>query len=74
MKMVQIRNMPERTHRLLKARAALSGLSLSEYLVRELNAIAERPSQEELLERLAEKSGHVSTEEVVAAVRSGRDR
>lgn len=71
-KMVQIRNLPEETHRILKARAALAGMSLSDYLVRALADLAERPSQDELLKRLAAKSGRVRTRDVVAAVHAGR--
>lgn len=71
-KMVQIRNLPEETHRVLKARAALEGTTLSQYLVAELNALAERPSQAELLARLAAQAGKVSTRDVVAAVHAGR--
>ena len=33
---VQIRNVPDDVHRKLKARAALAGMSISEYLLREL--------------------------------------
>jgi hypothetical protein len=39
-------------HRQLKARAALSGLPLSDYLIREVRKIAEYPSPEEMRERL----------------------
>jgi len=38
--MVQIRNMPDDLHRRLKSRAALAGMSLSEYLLRELRHVA----------------------------------
>jgi predicted nucleic acid-binding protein len=38
-------------HRQLKARAALSGLPLSDYLIREVRKIAEYPSPEEMRER-----------------------
>ena len=34
--MIQIRNVPDAVHRRLKAQAALEGLSLSEYLLREV--------------------------------------
>jgi plasmid stability protein len=47
--MVQIRNMPEDLHRKLKARAALAGMSLSEYLLDEVRRSAAKPSREELL-------------------------
>ena len=51
-RMVQIRNMPEAMHRKLKVRAAEAGLSLSEYLLRELKKAAEQPTVPEMLERL----------------------
>jgi plasmid stability protein len=52
-KMIQIRNVPEELHRVLKSRAALSGMSLSDYLLAELRRVAERPSRAELRARLA---------------------
>jgi len=54
-RMVQIRNMSDAMHRKLKARAAEAGLSLSEYLVRELRDSAEQPTVEEILERLRQR-------------------
>lgn len=50
--MIQIRNVPENLHRRLKSRAALAGMSLSDYLLREIRQVAERPTTEELLARL----------------------
>ena len=50
--MVQIRSVPDGLHRRLKARAAMAGMSLSEYLLGELRRVAETPTREELLERL----------------------
>ncbi|MEE8374797.1 MAG: hypothetical protein V3S26_00570 [Acidimicrobiia bacterium] len=50
-KMVQIRNMPDDVHRRLKARAVAGGLSLSEYLLRELTKVAEQSSWQEVAER-----------------------
>ncbi len=35
-KMIQIRNVPESLHRKLEARAAEAGMSLSDYLLREM--------------------------------------
>lgn len=52
--MLQIRNVPEDVHRKLKARAALAGMSMSEYALRELRKALERPTREELLARIAE--------------------
>jgi len=40
--MIQLRNVPDGLHRTLKARAALSGMSLSDYLVAEIRRAAER--------------------------------
>lgn len=50
---IQVRNVPEKVSRALKARAALEGRSLSDYVLTELQRIATRPSRTELLERLA---------------------
>jgi len=52
-KMIQIRDVPDALHRKLKSRAALSGMSLSAMLLKEIREIAERPTLEEMLARLA---------------------
>jgi plasmid stability protein len=73
--MIQVRNVPEALHRTLKARAALAGMSLSDYLLVELRRVAERPTREELRERL-EQRGSVrlksSVAELVAEERQAR--
>lgn len=51
-KMIQLRNVPDTLHRALKARAAMAGMSLSDYLLREIKEIEERPTLAELRERL----------------------
>lgn len=51
-KMIQLRNVPDALHRSLKARAALAGMSLSDYLLAEIREIAERPTLAELRDRL----------------------
>lgn len=51
-KMVQIRNVPQALHRTLKARAAASGQTLSDYLLAELARLASRPTRDEMLARL----------------------
>jgi len=51
-RMIQVRNVPEVLHRSLKARAATAGMSLSDYLLGELQEIAERPTLGEFRERL----------------------
>ena len=51
-KMVQVRNVPDALHRKLKARAAHSGQTLSDYLLAELERLATRPTREEMLARI----------------------
>lgn len=74
-KMIQLRNVPHALHRKLKARAALEGLSLSDYLIREIQQIAERPTTSELRERLRLRepvSPSISPLEAVREERSAR--
>ena len=52
-KMLQIRNIPDDMHRRLKSRAALAGTSMSEYVLREIRQSLERPTREELFNRIA---------------------
>lgn len=51
-KMIQLRNVPDNLHRTLKARAAMAGMSLSDYLLSEIKELEERPTLAELRERL----------------------
>ena len=53
MRMVQIRNVPDELHRKIKARAALAGMSLSDYLLLELRKTLDRPTRQELRECLS---------------------
>lgn len=55
-KMIQIRNVPDDVHRKLKVRAAASGLTLSDFLLRELGPLADRPTMEELRARIASRT------------------
>lgn len=55
--LVQIREVPDEVHRTLKARAAASGTSLSEYLRRLLERSAARPTPEELSARIRARGG-----------------
>lgn len=54
-KMLQVRNVPDELHRTLKVRAAQNGLTLSDYVLGELRAIAEKPTLTELLQELSER-------------------
>lgn len=74
-KMIQLRHVPEGLHRKLKARAALAGLSLSDYLLEEVRRVAERPTIAELKRRLAHRTSvtpRISPAEAVRAERDGR--
>lgn len=72
-KMIQIRNVPDALHRKLKSRAALAGLSLSDYLLRQAERIAEVPTMEEMRARIAALPPVHLTESVVDALRAERD-
>ena len=52
-KMIQIRNVPDELHRTLKVRAAKAGMTLSDYLLSEIEQIAQKPTLRELMDRLA---------------------
>jgi plasmid stability protein len=72
-KMIQIRNVPDDLHRRLKIRAAQKGLSLSEYLLRMAEREAERPTIEELTERIRRQSRGQLDIDSAAFVRALRD-
>src|ERR671930_14690 len=72
--MIQIRNVPDALHRRLKSRAALAGMSLSDYLLSEIRELAERPTREELRARLERRSAVTPSVAPAQAVRAERDR
>ncbi len=51
--MIQIRNVPASLHRQLKARAALEGVSMSRFVLREIERALARPSRREWLDAVA---------------------
>ena len=74
-KMIQIRNVPEPLHRKLKARAAMEGMTLSDYLMSEIRRSAEKPTLSELKERLKRRKPvalKISTAEAVRQERESR--
>jgi len=73
-RMIQVRHVPDDLHRTLKARAALEGLSLSDYLLREVRRIAERPTLDELRRRLAGRAPMVARVSPARAIRAERNR
>jgi hypothetical protein len=72
-KMIQVRNVPDALHRTLKAQAALSGMSLSDFLLAEIRRLADRPTIAELRERLHRRTSVSGQMSAAAAVRHERD-
>jgi hypothetical protein len=71
---IQVRAVPERVHRTLRTRAAEAGVSLSDYVLRELERVAARPPVADVLERADSRHDGATIDQIVAAVRNGRDR
>lgn len=72
-RMIQIRHVPDAIHRRIKAKAAMEGMSLSDYLRQEVVEIAARPTVSELRQRLAERSSVRTRVAPAQAVRSERE-
>jgi hypothetical protein len=72
--MIQIRNVPVAIHRKLKSRAALAGMSLSDYLLAEMRRMAELPTVDEMLDRLSDRKPVSPSISPAEAVREERDR
>ncbi len=72
-KMIQLRHVPDDLHRKLKARAALAGMPLSDYLLQEVRRVAERPTIAELRSRLAHRPSITPTASPTKAMRSERE-
>jgi plasmid stability protein len=71
--MIQIRNVPDALHRRLKSRAALAGMSLSDYLLAEIRDVAERPTLEELRRRMQTRAEIRPSISPAQAIRAERD-
>lgn len=73
--MVQIRNVPSAFHRRLKARAAIEGMSMSDYILREMGKALDRPTRLEVIERLRARPVRkfkMSAAEIIREERDGR--
>jgi antitoxin FitA len=73
--MIQIRNVPREFHRRLKARAATEGMSMSDYILREVGKALECPTRQEVLDRLRARPVRrlkPSPTEVIRAERDSR--
>jgi plasmid stability protein len=72
-RMIQIRNVPDGVHHTLKSRAALAGVSLSDYLLMELRQMADRPTLTEVRERVHRRDRVATPVSAAEAVRAERD-
>jgi antitoxin FitA len=72
-KMIQIRDVPDEVHRQLKARAAHEGMSLSEFLKREITRTVERPTINAWFERVRESKPIVTKQSAAELIRELRD-
>lgn len=71
--MIQIRNVPTKLHRQLKVRAALEGISMSQFILREIERVLERPSRDEVLRRIAEQGETYLSQPAADVLRAERD-
>ncbi len=72
-KMIQIRHVPDEFHRLLKTQAAAAGMSLSDYLLRELEAVVTKQKLAELFAEIErEPPVDFDPEETLKIINEGR--
>lgn len=79
-KMIQIRDVPDEVHRVLKTRAAAEGLSLSDYIKRDLEELATKATIEDIVVSARARGARaralggprITTEEIVAGIRESR--
>ena len=71
---IQVKDVPEDVHAVLRRRAAAAGQSLQEYLLARLREDAETPTIDELFERIEHRTGgRISFGVAVEAIRADRD-
>lgn len=72
---VLVRDLPDDVHAALLRRAEQRGQSLQQYLAAELRRLAERPTLDEVLDRIERRrGGSIGFEQAVDDVASERDR
>jgi len=72
-KMIQLRNVPDDLHRRLKTRAKKAGVSLSDYVIREIAPFADLPTMDEFLDRLKTREPIVLKEPAAVTIRKMRE-
>ena len=76
-KTIQLRNVPDKLHRKLKARAAGAGMTLSDFVIREMQKIVAQPTYEEIRRRIVMRSVvklDISAADLIREERDARDR
>jgi antitoxin FitA len=71
-KMIQIRNVPDDVHQALKIRATKAGMSLSEYLLREVTKVAGTLTVQDVIERAGQRGPVELDEDPVETIRKLR--
>jgi len=73
-KMIQIRNVPDQLHQDLKKRAALAGMSMSDYIKRELDRKSRKSTIKEIGARSRGRSegSTLTTQKIVDIIRESR--
>jgi plasmid stability protein len=72
---IQVKNVPEEAHQVLRRRAAEANQSLQEYLRSRLIADASQPTLDEVLDRIGHRSdGQAPLSDTTSVVRDDRDR
>lgn len=71
---LQVKDVPDQVHDVLRRRAAAAGQSLQEYVMTLLEEHASADTVQEVFERISFRSGgSISFGDAVAAIRSDRD-
>lgn len=73
MKTIQVRHVPDDVHRELRSRAAAEGISLSDYVLRELERAARRARTADVLAQAAKRDWGVEPGVMTAIIREARD-
>ena len=71
-KMIQIRHVPDDVHKALKIRATKEGMSLSDFLLREVTKVAKQPTLEEMIERIRRREPVELDEDPAVTIRKLR--
>ena len=71
---IQVRNVPKYIHEALKAKAAMNGLTLSDFVRAELAVIAQRPASDEFRDRLRQREPLLLAPTAAEVIREWRDR